>query len=160
MQESALCHLPIDAIRPEPLDPRMGSYCVMCGHSDEEGDLHRRIREVAEGIASTLRAEAEITIGPGVQACVNDPEIAALMRHAAEATVGADHIPAGDQRQSVSDDMALFLDAVPGCYILVGAGNPERGIAAPHHNARFDLDEACLGIGVEVMARAALDYLS
>ena len=129
----------------------------------EEADrayLHRRIREVAQGIASTLRAEADVTIGPGIQACVNDPEITALMRRAAEATVGADHIPPGDQRQSVSDDMALFLDAVPGCYIMVGAGNPERGIDAPHHSARFDMDEACLGIGAEVLTRAALDYLA
>ncbi len=122
--------------------------------------LHRRIREIAEGVANTLRAEAEISIGPGVPACVNDADVTALMRRAAEATVGADHIPAGDQRQSVSDDMALFLAAVPGCYIMVGAGNAERGITATHHSARFDIDEASLGIGAEVLTRAALDYLA
>ncbi len=129
----------------------------------EEADrayLHRRIAELAQGIATVLRAEAEVSIGPGVQACINDATITALMRRAAEATVGADHIPSGDQRQSVSDDMALFLDAVPGCYIMVGAGNPQRGIDAPHHSARFDLDEASLGIGAEVLTRAALDYLA
>jgi amidohydrolase len=56
--------------------------------------------------------------------------------------------------------MALFLDAVPGCYFLVGAGNPDRGITAPHHSNHFDMDEAALPIGVEVVARAALDFLS
>jgi amidohydrolase len=81
------------------------------------------------------------------------------VRRAAEATVGAEHIPGGDQRQSVSDDMALFLEAVPGCYFLVGAGNVEKGITAPHHSARFNIDEDALPIGVEVLARATLEYL-
>jgi amidohydrolase len=63
-------------------------------------------------------------------------------------------------RLTPSDDMSVFLAAVPGCYFFVGAGNVERGIVAPHHNARFDIDEAALGIGVETMARAALAHLS
>ena len=122
--------------------------------------LLRRLGEVAHGIATSLRAEAEYEIGPGCQACVNDAAITELVRRAAEAAVGAERIAAGDGRQSVSDDMALFLDAAPGCYFLVGAGNPERGIKAPHHSPRFDIDEDCLPIGVEVLARAALEYLA
>ncbi|HEX6796928.1 MAG TPA: hypothetical protein VF116_04335 [Ktedonobacterales bacterium] len=43
---------------------------------------------------------------------------------------------------------------------MVGAGNVARGITPPHHNARFDLDEACLPIGLEILARAALEYLA
>jgi amidohydrolase len=122
--------------------------------------LLRRLGEVARGIATSLRAEAEYEIGPGCQACVNDPAITELVRRAAEAAVGAEGIAAGDGRQSVSDDMALFLDAAPGCYFLVGAGNPERGITAPHHSPRFDIDEESLPIGVEVLARATLEYLA
>ena len=112
------------------------------------------------GIATSLRAEAEYEVGPGCQACVNDAAITELVRRAAEATVGAERIPAEDGRQSVSDDMALFLDAAPGCYFLVGAGNPERDITAPHHSPRFDIDEESLPIGVEVLAHAALEYLA
>ena len=91
---------------------------------------------------------------------MNDPAMTELIRRAALATVGAEHLPAGDQRQSVSDDMALFLRAVPGCYFLVGAGNAARGVTAPHHSAHFDIDEDALPIGVEVMARATLEYLA
>ena len=56
--------------------------------------------------------------------------------------------------------MALFLDAAPGCYFLVGAGNAVKGITAPHHSPRFEIDEDALPIGVEVMSRAALEYLT
>jgi amidohydrolase len=121
--------------------------------------LLARLGELARGIATGMRAEAEVEVVRGCPACVNDPAVTELIRRAAVATVGEEHVPAGDQRQSVSDDMALFLQAAPGCYFLVGAGNPERGITAPHHSNRFDIDEDALPIGVEVMARAALDYL-
>lgn len=127
--------------------------------SADREHLLRRIAEVAGGVAASLRAEASVEFIKGCPACVNDREITELVRRAAEATVGAAHIPGGDQRQSVSDDMALFLDAAPGCYFLAGAGNPAKGITAPHHSNRFDIDEDCLPIGVEVMARAALEYL-
>lgn len=119
----------------------------------------RRVAEVAGGIATSLRAAADLEVINGCPACVNDAEITELVRRAAEATVGDVRIPAGDQRQSVSDDMAHFLNAAPGCYFLVGAGNPAKGITAPHHSNHFNIDEDCLPIGVEVMARAALEYL-
>ncbi len=59
---------------------------------------------------------------------------------------------------SVGDDMAEFLQAVPGCYFMLGAGNAPDGVHAPHHHPDFDLDEACLPIGVNVLINAALAY--
>jgi amidohydrolase len=59
----------------------------------------------------------------------------------------------------VGDDVACFLERAPGCYYLVGAGHPEKGPVAPHHSADFDIDEACLPIGVETLVRASLAIL-
>jgi amidohydrolase len=42
----------------------------------------------------------------------------------------------------------------------VGAGNAERGITAPHHSPRFDIDERALSIGLETLARATEAYLA
>jgi amidohydrolase len=122
--------------------------------------LKRRLAGLASGVAQGMRAEAELTVGLGTGACVNDPEMARLVRAAAEATVGRENVPTEDMRLTPSDDMSVFLAVVPGCYFFVGAGNVERGITAPHHNARFDIDEAALAIGVETMARATLAYLA
>jgi amidohydrolase len=122
--------------------------------------LKRRLAELASGVAQGMRAEAEVTVGLGTGACVNDPEITRLVRAAAEVTVGRENVPTEDMRLTPSDDMSVFLAAVPGCYFFVGAGNVERGITAPHHNARFDIDEAALAIGVETLARATLAYLA
>jgi amidohydrolase len=121
--------------------------------------LLRRLDEISSGTSRSLRAESVYEVIHGCQACVNDPKITELVHRSAAATVGARHIPTDDQRQSVSDDMAHFLAAAPGCYFLVGAGNTDKGITAPHHSSHFEIDEDALPIGVEVMARAALEYL-
>ena len=122
--------------------------------------LHRRIGEIASAVAEGMRAKVEYRLGAGCRVAVNDPEMTALIRRAAIATVGQEHLPSGDNRISASDDMASFLAAAPGCYFFLGAANADRGITAPHHSPRFDIDEACLPIGVETMARAALEILA
>jgi amidohydrolase len=121
--------------------------------------LLRRIPELAAHVAEGLRATCETRNDIGIPPCVSDAAMAEWVRRAAVATVGTDHVTA-DCVQTVGDDMAFFLNAVPGCYFLVGAGNTARGITAPHHSAHFDIDEACLPIGAEVLIRAALDYLA
>jgi amidohydrolase len=85
----------------------------------------------------------------------------ALVRKAASTTVGEQNV---DDSEAVliagSDDMAFFLQAVPGCYFLVGANNAEKGARYPHHHPQFNIDEDALPIAVEVLSRAALDFLS
>jgi amidohydrolase len=122
--------------------------------------LSQRVGEVARAVAAGMRAEVDYELTDGCSACVNDPAMAALVRRAAVATVGEAGVPGGDQRQSASDDMAFFLEAAPGCYFFVGAGNETKGITAPHHSPRFELDEDALAIGLEVLARATLAYLA
>jgi amidohydrolase len=142
-----------------PDDVELGGT-VRAFSNDDRQLLLRRLGEVAGGIAQALRAEAELIVGAGTSPVVNDPQITALVRAAAEQVVGSEGLPGGEGRTSVSDDMAVFLEHVPGCYFMVGIGNAERGITAPHHSAHFDMDERALPIGVEVLARTALTYLA
>lgn len=52
-----------------------------------------------------------------------------------------------------SEDMAYFLQKIPGCFFFLGSANPEKGFNAPHHHPQFDFDETALAIGVEVFVR-------
>jgi amidohydrolase len=56
--------------------------------------------------------------------------------------------------------MAYFLNAVPGCYFIVGVHNEEKGAKYPHHHPRFNIDEDAMSVGVEVLARAAMEFLN
>ncbi|MBI4233618.1 MAG: amidohydrolase [Chloroflexi bacterium] len=117
-----------------------------------------RIQEVFQGVAAAMRAEAELVHVNGCPPVVNDPQATAFVRRAAEAVVGKGNVLEVEPT-TVGDDMALFLREAPGCYFLVGSANPGRALGGAHHSATFDFDEAALGIGAEVVARCALEYL-
>jgi amidohydrolase len=124
----------------------------------ERERLLRRVAEVASGVAAAAGATATYEHAAGCPPVISDAAMADVVRRAAIATVGDENVDVA-QPVTVGDDVACFLDLAPGCYFLVGAGHPERGSVPPHHSAGFDIDEACLPIGVETLVRAALDRL-
>ncbi len=124
----------------------------------ERARLLRRVAEVASAVAAGNGAEATFEHTAGCPPVVCDADTAELVRRAAAATVGDDHVDLAVPI-TVGDDIACFLERAPGCYFLVGAGHPERGPVPPHHSAYFDIDEAALPIGVETLVRATLDVL-
>ena len=132
---------------------------TMRAYSKEHREkLVRRIGEIANGIANAMGATCHVEVFDGCPPCVNNPAMAELVHKAAissvgEKNVGEDYITTG------SDDMAYFLEAVPGCYFFVGVRNEEKGAKYPHHHPRFNIDEDALPIGVEVMTRAAIEFL-
>jgi amidohydrolase len=120
--------------------------------------LVRRIGEIASGVANAMGATCHVEVFDGCPPCVNDPSMAELVHKAAIDSVGEkdvdeEYVTAG------SDDMAYFLNTVPGCYFIVGTRNEEKGAKYPHHHPRFNIDEDALPIGVEVMTRAAMEFL-
>jgi amidohydrolase len=121
--------------------------------------LLARLREQILSVATTFRVSADLTLTDQCPACVNDPEMARLVWDCAAAIVGAEHVSDG-MRTMGADDMALFLNAVPGCYFFVGSANAERGLNSPHHSSAFDFDERALEIGVQVLTGAALEFLN
>ncbi len=121
----------------------------------------RRITEVATGVAIAMGATCEISFFDGCLPCTNDATMTKLVQKVAVEAVGADNVDEGEEVMTTgSDDMAYFLQAVPGCYFIVGANNAEKGASYPHHHPRFNVDEDAMPIGVEVLTRAALEFLS
>jgi len=127
-------------------------------HADRER-LLARVPEVAASIAEGMRCTVAFERLNGCPPVVSDTGMAALVREAAVASVGEDAVEEVAP-VTVGDDVACFLERVPGCYFLVGAGDVAKHAVAPHHHPEFDIDERCLPIGVEVMTRAALAALA
>ena len=120
--------------------------------------LLRRLDELVQGTARTFRVESRLQLTDGCPACVNDPDMAALVRRVAERLLGPEHVLSITQTTGAYD-MALFLRAVHGCYFFVGSANAERGLASPHHSPTFDFDERALEIGAELLSGAAFAFL-
>jgi amidohydrolase len=122
--------------------------------------LRRRVEEVASGIAAANRATAELAWDGGAYPpTVNDAYVTSVVRRVAAEIVGEANVVVHEPSLG-GDDMAYFLEAVPGCYFRVGSANAAKGIDGPGHSPRFDIDEDCLPIGVDVLVRTAVNYLS
>jgi amidohydrolase len=120
--------------------------------------LRRRVPEIAMGIAAALGATATVEIGDGVDATVSAPAPTQVVYEAAAAVLGAENIDT-TYRTTGGEDFSAVLARVPGNFFFLGARNDERGINAPHHNPRFDIDERCLPQGVAILCEAARQVL-
>jgi amidohydrolase len=121
--------------------------------------LLARLAALTRELAAAFRAAAEVSTRLGCAAVVNDPRVTELVRRAAARELGPEAVVEVPGTTG-GDDMADFLARRPGCYFLVGSGNPARGLDRPHHSPEFDFDETALGIAARVLARATLDTLA
>ncbi len=112
--------------------------------------VHKRVEQIATGIARSMGGRAEVDYDEFLPATVNDPKMAALVREAAETVVGKRNVVTAVPSMG-GEDMSLYLNEVPGCFAFVGLRNEKRGIEFPHHHARFDMDEGCLAVGTDLM---------
>jgi metal-dependent amidase/aminoacylase/carboxypeptidase family protein len=117
--------------------------------------LRIRVRRVLEGTASASGCKLEFELRPGYPAVVNDPRAVERVRQVGKDVFGAENViePAP---MAAAEDFAYFLQRIPGAFVLIGAANAARGITAPHHTARFDVDESVFPRGAELLARLAL----
>lgn len=117
-----------------------------------------RVQEITAAVTHGMRADYEFTHPHGTPAVDNNAEVVGVVAQAAEGVVGKENVVTMEP-VPVGDDCAYFLNEAPGCYFLVGSANEARGITAPHHSPRFDVDEGALPIATHVLAEAAFHYL-
>ena len=117
--------------------------------------LTERVKEVVQGISTTLRCELETEWISGSPAVVNDDAMTRRFRRVASEVTTVVDMP----QIMGGDDMALWLNEAPGCYFFVGAANPDKGSDFPHHHPKFDIDEDALPLAVELLTKGAVDYL-
>ena len=120
--------------------------------------IRLRFRTIIEEIASAMGCQAEIDLLKVTEPVINDPDLARLM-----AKTALDIHPEGvietDFQTMGGEDFSLMMQNIPGCFMMVGSANPERGLNYGHHHPKFDVDEACLPYAVAIMAQGAMSVL-
>jgi amidohydrolase len=121
-------------------------------------DIPARLERIVSGVTSAMRGEYEFKYEFGYPVTVNHLDKAQLAHQVAAETVGDANVVEVGMTMG-AEDMSYFLEAVPGCYVRLGSGNPGTGIIHPHHSALFNFDEAALPIGVELLMQLTLAAL-
>lgn len=120
--------------------------------------LTRRAGDIAVSLATAFRCSAEFVLDELVPQVINDREMEALVRRAAEQVVGSAGVITADPVMA-ADDLAFFMQPASGCYVFLGAAYTDGRPQTPHHSSSWDIDERSLKIGAELMLRASLEYL-
>lgn len=113
---------------------------------------------VIRDIATEMKASFELDYEHGSPPLANDPEMTDLLLHTVAGTPWRDtniEIPP----IMASEDMAFYLERVPGCFFFLGAGNVEKGLTKSLHSSEFDFDESAMDIGATILSKLALAFL-
>ncbi|WP_188069460.1 M20 metallopeptidase family protein [Brevibacillus brevis] len=125
---------------------------------DVRDRAEQRLTEIAEGTAAMMGGSATVVYERGYPAVINHEKETAIAREAAIAAFGAGRVESMKPLMG-GEDFSYYLEKVPGAYLFVGAGNPEKLATYPHHHPRFDIDEDAMLIAGELLGRTALHYL-
>jgi amidohydrolase len=114
------------------------------------------IRRLCAGMAALYRTEAELEWWAGVPPTMNADSILDGSTAAVERQLGAVFQPG--EASMGAEDFALIAARVPSFVLRIGSGAPGR---ADHlHNSGYQPDEACIALGAQALARAAVELLA
>ena len=112
--------------------------------------LQRRITEVVQATASAWGASGTVEFHRLSGPVVNAAAATETARAAAAEILGDPGVATLQAPLMIGDDMGVLLAAVPGCYLILGAGE-----AAPLHHPCYDFNDALLPLGASLLARFA-----
>jgi len=122
-------------------------------------EAHRRMKKMAEAIAKSMGGACEFNIVKGYPVLHNHVQLTRRARTWAVELLGPEHVVDLPIRMT-AEDFAYYSQLLPACFYRLGTGNAARGITAPVHTNRFDIDETALETGMALMAWLALRELS
>src|SRR5262249_18568852 len=121
--------------------------------------IHADIKQIAENIAASANAKAEVEIAILYDPLVNPEQMTARM--APVLTRASDNNIAVVSPSGAAEDFSFFLKEVPGLFLYVGVAPPgqDPGTAAPNHSPNFMIHEPSLVVGVRALASVAMNFL-
>jgi amidohydrolase len=117
-----------------------------------------RMRNIVESVSQGMGCQGEVQFVEYTPPVVNAPEITRLVQQAFY-EVAPEVKVNSDDRSSASEDMALFLERIPGCFFFVGSGAADVDKRFGHHHPKFDIDEEVLPLAAAIITQAALNVM-
>jgi amidohydrolase len=121
-------------------------------------EAHKRMSEMATGIAKSMGATCEFNITRGYPFLINEEKLTDQIIGYASDYLGEENVLAEDIWMA-AEDFAYYSQAAASCFYLCGTGNASKGINSSLHTPTFDIDENALMISSGLMAYVGVKKL-
>ena len=151
----------------DPFDPYVisigkfnsrGRYNIICDYAEIEGTvrtfnentrkkIHKRVLEIANGIAKSYGGEADAIINRGYDTVINDEKITENFIDYAKKTMGKGNVRTEINASLIGEDFSFFSKKVPSLYFHLGCD-----CEYPLHSDKFFAKEETIEIGLRLIA--------
>ncbi|HEX9941636.1 MAG TPA: amidohydrolase [Thermoanaerobaculia bacterium] len=125
---------------------------------DVRNEVERRMREILDGVTKAGGGSYEMEYQRNAPATVNDPALTSAVQPLLERIVGAGNVKIVEPTMG-GEDFAYFANEVPGFYYRLGVVKPGT-TSGGLHTPTFRGDDSAVPVGIRVMSRLLVDYLS
>lgn len=122
--------------------------------------VRRCIARRCEGVALAGGCRVEIEWSEGYPATINDPAMADHVAVVARETLGKDRFNPVARPSMGGEDFSYYLQAVPGCFFLLGVQPEDRDDYPSLHSAQFDFTHEAMETGVRMFVQLAVRYVA
>lgn len=121
--------------------------------------IPNKIDSVLEGVCKSYNGRYKLDYTHGYPVLCSSPQMVDIVRKCAGKVFGSANVIEPERSSMASEDFAVYLQDIPGCFFWVGSQNINEGINYSLHNPVFDLDESQLIKAVEVFIRISVHFL-
>ncbi len=122
--------------------------------------IEKRFHEICNYIAKANKTSVEIEYIPGYPSCITNEDFTRLLAESASKIIGEENVSELKEPDMGVDDMAYYMEKVPGTYFYLGTGNVKKGAIYAEHHPKFNIDEDTLHIGTAIYVQTILDFFN
>ena len=117
--------------------------------------LIKRMQEMVPHLCKSFGTEGTFEFFEGYPALINNPVPCQWVADAADQM----NLPRAAQATMGGEDMAYYLQKVPGAFFFLGAAPDQPDRVFPHHHPKFQLDERAVPLAMELFLRCVENCL-
>ncbi len=130
---------------------------IRCFSQENSEFMKKRIVEIADCTAKSMRGSASVEFSSDVPPVINDRELTLKMRDIITEELGAEFAAEIETPTTGAEDFAEYTKTIPGAFFYhCSTFGDERD--KPHHNSRFMVNEEFLWTGAAALAAFALHW--
>jgi amidohydrolase len=122
--------------------------------------ISKRMEEMTSLTTKAMGAEYEFVYNVGYPPVINHTNVVENIIASAGKIIEKEYIIKNPEPAMMSEDFAYYVQKIPGALYILGCAKPDRDTSYNLHSSKFDIDENCLKIGMQIMAQTAIDIIN